>query len=263
MIHFLFPSDDFNPKVVDPDYADELDAITKLGIGHSLFSFEDFKSGTFKAVPNNLTGKIVVYRGWMMTPEQYASLDAALVTNGAYLLTTPRNYKAAHHMREWYSYVSEFTPFTVFATSREQVNEWVEDLDWPKYFVKDSVKSLTTSRGSIATSGAEVHDILDQLIQYRGGIEGVICLREVESFKVETEKRYLSINGKVWAADGNVPDVVQHIASRFNMPFFSIDMVENSQGELRLIEIGDGQVSSRKEWSASDFITALTFGMAC
>lgn len=263
MIHFLFPSDDFDPKVVDPDYADELNALAERGIRHSLFSFEDFKAGTFKAIPDNLNGKVVIYRGWMMTPEQYQMLNDALVTKGARLLTTPKEYKSAHHMPDWYSFVREFTPTTVFAASRGEVNEWVEELAWPKYFVKDSVKSLTTSRGSFASSADEIHEVLDLLVQYRGSIEGAICLRKVESFKVETEKRYFCVNGTVWASDGNVPDVVELIASRLMSPFFSIDMVENTAGELRLVEIGDGQVSSRKEWSASDFITVLTFGLVC
>ncbi|WP_348271744.1 ATP-grasp domain-containing protein [Proteus genomosp. 6] len=37
----------------------------------------------------------------------------------------------------------------------------------------------------------------------------------------------------------------------------SIDVVKNAVGELRLVEIGDGQVSDIKEWSAEKLVKAF------
>nr|WED69605.1 ATP-grasp domain-containing protein [Pectobacterium colocasium] len=51
-----------------------------------------------------------------------------------------------------------------------------------------------------------------------------------------------------------VPDLVAEIAQHISSPFFSIDMAENTAGELRLIEIGDGQVSDIKEWNVDKFL---------
>jgi hypothetical protein len=48
--------------------------------------------------------------------------------------------------------------------------------------------------------------------------------------------------------------VVIEIAQLVDAPFFSIDMIENDAGQLRLIEIGDGQVSDIKEWPVERFV---------
>ncbi|WP_334313903.1 ATP-grasp domain-containing protein, partial [Pseudomonas aeruginosa] len=39
--------------------------------------------------------------------------------------------------------------------------------------------------------------------------------------------------------------------------FFSVDVVESTSGELRLMELGDGQVSDRKQWPAARFAAML------
>jgi hypothetical protein len=40
-------------------------------------------------------------------------------------------------------------------------------------------------------------------------------------------------------------------------PFFSIDLITSESGELRLVEIGDGQVSDRKQWPAERFAAMM------
>jgi len=44
-----------------------------------------------------------------------------------------------------------------------------------------------------------------------------------------------------------VPKIVQTIAPRIDSPFFSVDVVLSTDGTPRLIELGDGQVSDRKQ----------------
>jgi hypothetical protein len=61
------------------------------------------------------------------------------------------------------------------------------------------------------------------------------------------------LNGIAYARDGIVPEVVQIIAARIRSPFFSVDIVLNSDGHPRLIELGDGQVSDKKKWLADRF----------
>lgn len=54
-----------------------------------------------------------------------------------------------------------------------------------------------------------------------------------------------------------IPMQVAEIANCIESPFFTIDMAINDAGELRLIEIGDGQVSDIKEWSVERFVQIL------
>ncbi|MBI0525337.1 hypothetical protein F7116_22865, partial [Dickeya dianthicola] len=66
--------------------------------------------------------------------------------------------------------------------------------------------------------------------------------------------RCFSFKNKVYPSNSIVPNIVVEIVQHINSPFFSIDMIENASGELRLIEIGGGQVSDTKEWDVKTFI---------
>ena len=50
-----------------------------------------------------------------------------------------------------------------------------------------------------------------------------------------------------------VPDLVQQVASRIPSPFFSVDVARRDDGVLRVVEVGDGQVSDLVGWSAAAF----------
>jgi hypothetical protein len=253
MIHFLFPSDPFNKRVVDPDYADDLNALAMRGFSHSLFSFEDFLEGKFKSSAPIPQDKSVVYRGWMMMPDSYSILNDTLVTSGCHLLTNPAQYRHCHYLPEWYESCREFTPASIFVPRETDFVEAVKDLGWDHYFVKDYVKSLSTSRGSIAESPEQIQEIVLLMEQYRGSVEGGVCIREVEDFLPHTEERYFVYNKIAYGRRGHVPDIVNEIATRVDSPFFSIDVVMNTSNQLRLIELGDGQVSSIKQWDPDTF----------
>jgi len=63
--------------------------------------------------------------------------------------------------------------------------------------------------------------------------------------------------GLAEARDHVVPQLVHDIASRIASPSFSVDIVLNSAGQPRLIELGDGQVSDKKKWPAERFVEML------
>jgi hypothetical protein len=83
--------------------------------------------------------------------------------------------------------------------------------------------------------------------------EGGVCVRRFESLLPNTEERYFVFKGTAYGRDGLVPDLVDKIAAAIDSPFFSVDTVLSADGDLRLIELGDGQVSDRKLWSAETF----------
>lgn len=81
---------------------------------------------------------------------------------------------------------------------------------------------------------------------------GLVCsLYSAEDFELGEFKR------KVFSYSGVVPEIVECIAARIDSPFFSVDVVLSSKGRPRLIELGDGQVSDRKNWPASRFVAIL------
>jgi len=256
-MRLLFPCDPFNKLSADDNYAQEWQAAVEMGLACSLFSFEDFEEGVFRPRPALAAGDMLVYRGWMLRPERYAALFDACAAQGASLVTNAMQYLHCHYLPEWYGACIGDTPDTVFTTRDADFKVVVAGKDWPAFFVKDYVKSLTSTRGSIAANASEIALVVDLIEQYRGAIEGGVCIRRFEALLSDTEERYFVWHGRAYGRLGSVPELVESIASRIDSPFFSVDVVSSAEGQLRLIELGDGQVSDRKQWTVAQFMAML------
>ena len=100
-----------------------------------------------------------------------------------------------------------------------------------------------------------ITEVLAEMQKYRGEIEGGICVRRVEDLLPETERRYFVLQGIPHSPEPSVeiPEVVCRCAERIPSKFFSVDAATRSDGVLRVVEIGDGQVSDLTGWSAERF----------
>lgn len=253
----LYPSDFLQPKAVDEAYAEEYLAAKARGIAVALVSLEQLGSKPLPFSGALSAGIEVIYRGWMLTPEVYERLTQAVERAGATLMTHPDQYRLCHHLPNWYPHLSAFTAETrVMSRTADYVAE-LQDADWPGYFVKDYVKSLSTGPGSLVDHPQEIAGVVALIERYRGAIEGGVCVRKREDFVAGTEQRHFVFKGRAYAVDGVPPTVVFECASRIPSPFFSVDTGVLQDGSLRLIEIGDGQVSDRKEWSADALLNML------
>lgn len=255
MIHFLFSASSADPRRPDEMFADQWAALTAAGFTASVCS-DAAVAGT-KPLRDIPTGSRVVYRGWMLKGGEYESLVRAIEECGATAFTSPREYLLAHHLPNWYPLLAALTPETrVYPADADLVAD-LRKLGWGAYFIKDYVKSLKTARGSIVREPSEVTALIAEMREYRGEIEGGICVRRVEDFVPESETRYFVLYGIGYAAtDGTpIPDVVRQCAERIPSPFFSVDVAQRRDGVLRVVEIGDGQVSDLVGWSAAAFAT--------
>ena len=252
MIHFLFPSDPLDPRRPDEMFADQWAALVDAGFTASVCS--DAAVAGVKPLRDIPTGSRVVYRGWMLRGAEYESLVRAIEGCGASAFTSPREYLLTHHLPNWYSLLADLTPETrVYPADADLVAE-LRALDWGSYFLKDYVKSLKTGRGSIVREPLEALAVVAEMKEYRGEIEGGICVRRVEDFLPDTEKRYFVVRGAGFAPnEESLPDVVRLCAERIASDFFSVDVVQRTDGAVRVVEVGDGQVSDLVGWSASDF----------
>jgi ATP-grasp domain, R2K clade family 3 len=251
--HFLFPNGS-TPDAPDEMFADQHAALTAAGFTASICP--DSVLAGVKPLRGVPPGSTVVYRGWMATAVEYAALVRAIEQAGAVPLTSPREYLTAHHLSNWYPLLAELTPETrVLPTDAELVAE-LRAIDWAAYFIKDFVKSLKTGRGSVVRDPADAPAVVAELREDRGRIEGGICVRRVEEFLPESEQRYFVLRGVGYAeSGGSVPNVVRVCAERVPTPFFSVDVVRRRDGVLRVVEVGDGQVSDLVGWSAGAFAT--------
>jgi hypothetical protein len=152
-MRLIYPADTFNPKVVDEVYEDELNTAQGMGLATSLFSFEDFQNDQrFRTRPVVEAGKEVLFRCWMMSPEDYERLHNAVVAQGGVPMTTPSDYRLCHHLPEWYPLLRAQTAETRFYAESDDLVSDLTAAGWDGCFLKDYVKSLSTDGGSVDLS---------------------------------------------------------------------------------------------------------------
>jgi hypothetical protein len=256
-VRFLFPSDYFNTKKVDEAFLEQVACLRSVGFEISVISLDALASGTSKIFPLPDSGEKLIYRGWMITPADYLQLANAVRNAGADVLISHDEYLATHYLPNWYSLIRDLTPETRFFSVNDDLESSLNGLGWNKFFIKDYVKSLKTSVGAMINEPWAIKTVVAEMQKFRGSIEGGLCVRQVEDFLVETEKRYFVVQGKPFAALPNeaVPEIVKECAKRINSQFFSVDAIERRDGCKRIVEIGDGQVSDLVGWSAERFAT--------
>lgn len=252
MIHFLFPTDPLDRHAPDEMFAAQAAALSQAGFNSSVFS-EAVLNGD-KPLRNLPAGSRVVYRGWMLKGSEYAALVQAIEQAGATAFTSPQEYLTAHHLPNWYPLLADLTPETRVYPADADLAAELRALGWGSYFLKDYVKSVKSRRGSIIHDPAEATAVLAEMREYRGEIEGGICVRRVEDFVAETERRYFVLAGTAYSAAGTpIPSIVQECVPRVPSKFFSVDVIRRTDGQLRVVEVGDGQVSDLVGWTEEPF----------
>ena len=253
-MRFVYPADTFKPKQVDEFYADECAAAQNAGFATSLFNFEDFQAGRFRPSPAFQDGDSILYRGWMMDEAEYLHLHDSFVAHGGRPLTSPEPYLLCHHLPRWYPLLRQFTAETRFYSESDNICADLASAGWGDCFVKDYVKSLSTDGGSVAKDLASIPTVISKMRKYRGRVEGGVCTRRLEQYDPATERRFFVYQGKAMGDGETPPSLVVDAAAIISSPFFTVDVAKRTDGVLRIIELGDGQVSDRKHWNSKDFI---------
>ncbi len=253
-MRFLFPSDYFYAKKVDEAYLEQVNCLQNIGFDTSVICLEASVE-SFKIFPIPEKGSKMLYRGWMVTSDEYALLVNAVRNIGAEVFISHDEYVSTHYLPNWYPLICDLTPETHFFSVDDNLESALSGLSWSKFFIKDYVKSLKTSVGAIINEPSAIRTVISQMQKFRGSIEGGLCVRQVEDFISETEKRYFVINGKSFAPlpEQEIPEIVEECAKRINSKFFSVDTIDRQDGCKRIVEIGDGQVSDLVGWTAERF----------
>lgn len=230
----LYPADYFDVSVCDEDFLAESQAVSlKLPVRviHEIKPFSP------------KLGEVYVYRGWMLSPQEYERL---FQRTNEQLLISPYEYKNNHYITGWLDEVADFTAQT-WLTKKTDIEDIVDFYNTMpgKYFIKDYVKSLKTAPGPIVEDEDSLRKTLRAMQHFRGKIEGGIAFKEVLNIEPGSEFRVFYAGGKIF---GDVPAdmkmFVQEVAFRMDdKKFISMDFAQIENKEPVLIEIGDGQVS--------------------
>jgi ATP-grasp domain, R2K clade family 3 len=251
MISLLYPQSVLEPRTPDEMFSEEAQAMKAVGRSIHLIDTEALTSGPALIRPQLDPEAHVVYRGWMLTHGEYVNLAASVERAGGSCSTSPEEYVATHYLPNWYAIVKDYTPETVFLGANADLAPELRRLGWEKFFVKDHVKSLKTSVGSIIEDTEQIDTVVSEMEKYRGFIEGGLCIRRVEDFIADSERRYFVLNRTPYVAEpgATIPESVVFCAGAIPSPFFSVDVARRADGVERIVEIGDGQVSDLVGWS--------------
>jgi hypothetical protein len=277
--YFLFPSDPLNARRIDEAFQDQAKALTDAGFGYAIVNFEDDRIFSPRAV-TPLGQDSIVYRGWMLSEEEYDKLETLVRIYGGKLRTSKDQYYQTHHIPNWYMMLSDMTAETlVFPIDTIDFDDTDELWDrffernlrktgWRECFVKDYVKSLKTAGGSMVRSAADLHRVVEEMTKFRGTIEGGLCIRQFEEYIPQTEIRFFIVGGRVFAPkiDSNINIVAESghriladaVAHRITAPFFSVDIAMRADFTPRVVECGDGQVSDLVGWTPEEFAQIWT-----
>lgn len=270
MTTFIFPADVFKPRQVDEEFAEQAEEVRACGgdiilVDHDGIAANiDDRHFTARGIVPNLRVKNAVYRGWMLTLEQYSFLERSLRNKGISLRTEMPQYQAAHHLPGWYDTFSGLTPKTVwgYLNNLSDLTEFINPLEADAFIVKDFVKSRKSDweTACYAPDRSSLPKIAEEFIRLQKedeSLAGGLVVREFESLdKTQGEARIWWVDGMpalitshpdtpdvMPKIDSLFIDVVQNAVKRLSNTFVTTDIAVRTDGNFRVIEIGDGQVS--------------------
>jgi len=258
-MQLLYTANYFKPHLADEAFLPEAKAFAQRKFRVSTINVDELISNQNRAKPP-LEGP-TLYRGWMLDEREYGLLSEAIRRSGGVPITSREQYLLTHHIPNWVPLLVELTPETIVLPNGSDFESELRLLGWDAFFVKDYVKSLKVSIGSQITDPSQIGALVEKMENFRGTIEGGLCIRRVEKLRPETETRYFVLEGRPYSPDGTKPPaIVFECAERIASPFFSVDVALNESGERRIVELGDGQVSDLVGWNISQFVRIFRDG---
>ncbi|MBC8138740.1 MAG: ATP-grasp domain-containing protein [Fibrella sp.] len=286
-MYLLLPSDMYDKKVPDPDFADEARAATHHGFSVVLFHLESLRENDLKrtlaATPEApRPGAPLLYRGWMLSGAEYATLYDLLQDRGFRLITDPKQYAQAHYLPNAYQHLAGVTPESVWTIGADLTTAWHLYQEWgrPSAIVKDYVKSAKHrwKEACFLPEGCErdhFESVLTALGEYRGpDFAGGFVLRRFVPLRIvgETsfgqplheEHRLFFMDGEClvhapFAVASDFDDNIEtwrEIACRFESRFLSLDVARTESDEWTVVETGDGGVSGLPDGILPEFFYA-------
>lgn len=274
----LFPSGFFSIKKVDEDLQGEYDAVKMTGLYDTIFFGYDKWVNEGVLVLNEAPSvkRKAIMRGWMLKPEQYEKLYYALSEQNIELMTSPADYRQMHIFPNVYNLFGKDTAAMEIYPLHEQINIDALKKQFPRFMIKDFVKSVKGTEFPKYFDASVSQDVFDEWMKvfykYRGDLlTGGICVKEFLDLKFynnrPNEYRVFYANGKIVTISRNsgqhgyTPEPPKELIEKYrNLPscYYTVDYAELVDGSWKVMEAGDGSVSGLSEnQNAEHYFRAL------
>jgi hypothetical protein len=211
--------------------------------------------------------RLWLYRGWMLTEDEYGELFAAIKARGESMVVDPESFAAATYLPEYYPYIRKQSAAAVWTETNDVCEAWVaaQSLGRPPWIIKDHVKSakeswLTACFVGANTGFADFAQIAENLREIRGDrFERGFVIKQFQKLAPQQEKRVDNVplfdeHRLVYWQNRLIAHAPQHdvaagllnpaqfsrIARSIGSPFFVMDVARLVDGTYTIIEINDG-----------------------
>jgi hypothetical protein len=280
-MHFIYASDSNEPREPDSEFEAEAAICDSLGCRRSLIDFDALTSGSpieqvVRRVKKIEGSQPAVYRGWMMTPEQYGALYRALESRGLRLLNAPAQYRHCHYLPENYPVIRDLTPRTAWLPIGKEfavgaIHDVLRQFGDRPVIVKDYVKSQKHYWSEAcfipsASDREQAERVVGRFLELQddslaGGLvfrefvdldplathsrSGMPLTKEFRIFYLDGEPVLVSEYWEEGEYEGMQPalEPFRQIAKQIESRFFAMDVARRKDGGWLIIELGDGQVS--------------------
>lgn len=274
----LLPCEPFDPRQIDPDFEAERQAAKSTGLETALIDHSRVLQGAAAAAVGRAPegAGAAIYRGWMLRPNQYEAMHAALLSRGIVLINTPAEYRTCHYLPESYPWIEGHTPRSVWfgvhgSLDVDELKRSVEPFGDAPLVVKDYVKSqkhywkeacfITSARDlsaveSVARKFLELQgdDLNEGLVFREFAPLKIVGAHPKSQMPLAAEFRIFWLLGKpilshrYWGDlttfDAPLPWAeLTPIAARIPSRFFTMDVAFLAGGGWTIVELGDGQVA--------------------
>ena len=267
----------FDNKIIEPDYEEEKKSAVEAGFDFSLISFEDLTNGNISTalrfVKEPEKKELGIYRGWMLTPNEYRNLFDGLLKKNIELINSPDKYKHCHYLPGSYEKIESKTPTSNWTTRLDvdSILKLTKEFGDRPIIVKDFVKSEKHNWEDAcfipkASDFDKVKSIVDKFIVLRGDSlnEGLVFRQFVElEFLAEHSKSGMPLTKefRIFFANKRIVKVFDYwdegeygetkpelddfieIAQNIDSNFFTMDVAKKKDGDWIIMELGDGQVA--------------------
>ncbi len=280
MTCIIFCTDPLRPHRLDPLYAAEYMAARVAGFAVTMLRFEalveEQDAGlAVQDIMPLLQHETGIYRGWMLTPDDYQHLFNTLAERGIDLVNTPEMYRHCHYLPECYPIIQAHTPQTIWLATgpdvdMEAVHQALTAFGDRPVILKDFVKSrkhewLEACYIPAASDRAAVERVVRRFLALQGpDLAGGLVFRAFvpleplgthpqSGMPLAKEYRLFWLDGRCifacayWDAGAHDPlppgDLFADVARQVRSRFFTIDVARRLDGEWIIVELGDAQVS--------------------
>lgn len=259
----LFPSSYWSRDEIDDEFGPERDAALAAGeLDVTIFDFETFHAGGELELTSGLPSPLlpVIYRGWMMLPDEYARFCEGLSGIGLAPLVSPAAYESLHLFPNSYPKVSADSP-GLLAYEGTEVSAEEVNASFGRFMMKDWVKSVkgTSFPPCVETpvSQEELDGLVADFVRRRGDqfTRGIVVKEYVDlarrggkanewrAFYLWGRQLTLNRNSGQAAASPRPPERMVARHADLASPFYTVDYAELEDGSWTVLETGDGQVS--------------------